>query len=113
MADCSHVILTGQTLQARLLVKEVIDLVGAPTGLTLQVENNRGIDIAGAGSHDQALERGQAHGGIDRAASLNGGNGCAITQVKNDLTQGVIAQQGGDLFGNVLVRSSVSAVTTD
>ena len=77
------------------------------------MENNRGIDIAGAGSHDQALERGQAHGGIDRAASLNGGDGCAITQVQNDLTQGVIAQQGGDLFGNVLVRSSVSAVTTD
>ena len=74
MANGAHIVLSGQALEARLLVEEIVDFVGAPAGLTLQVENDGGVDIAGAGSHDQALERGQAHRGVDRTASLDRGH---------------------------------------
>ena len=83
--------------------------------VVLQVVDHRGVDIAAAGTHHQASQRGHAHGGINDLALVNRGNGRTIAQVAGDELQALngLLQILGSLISNVLVAGAVEAVAAD
>ena len=53
-------------------------------GDPLQVQQHRGVDVAGAGAHHEALERGHPHARLDRAAARHGARGGPVAEVQHD-----------------------------
>ena len=101
--DLTHVRLAGQALHAGLAVEQVVDLVDRHTRHAHEMEDGGRVDVAGAPAHDQVFQRGQAHGGLDRARADDGRHGGAVAQVQDDLLEVVSAQALGDLTRDVLV----------
>ena len=54
--------LAGEAEEAGFLVEDFAHLVGSETFFLHEVEHGVGIDVADAGTHDHALERGESHG---------------------------------------------------
>ena len=72
--------------------------------------------VAGAGTHDQASQRGVAHGGVDGLAALHSGHGRAVTEVSNDAVELCRVQCracSAATWGDVLVVGAVEAVAAD
>ena len=78
----------------------------------LQVVDHRGIQVAAAGAHHQAGQRGHAHGSIHDLALIHSSDGRTIAQVAGDQLQALngLLQVLGCLVGNVLVAGAVEAV---
>ena len=106
---------TGDAQQTGLLVQDLVQLVASDVQVVLQVVDHRGVDIAAAGTHHQASQRGHAHGGINDLALVNRGNGRTIAQVAGDELQALngLLQILGSLISNVLVAGAVEAVAAD
>ena len=79
----------------------------------LQVVDHRRVDIAAAGAHHQAGQRGHAHRGIHNLALVNCSNGRTIAQMAGDQLQAVdvLFQIFGSAVADVLVAGAVEAVT--
>src|SRR5699024_10193246 len=101
--------------QAGLLVQDLVQLVAGDVQGILQVVDHRGVQIAAAGAHHQAGQRGHAHGGIHHAALVHGGDGRAVAQVAGDQLQAGdgLLQVLGRLAADVLVAGAVEAVAAD
>ena len=69
--------------QAGLLVQDGVDVLGGVADLD-HAEHGGGVHVAAAGSHHEALERGEAHGGVDDLAVLDGGHAAAVAEVAGD-----------------------------
>ena len=106
---------TRDAQQARLLVQDLIQLVAGDIQGVLQVVDHRGVQVAAAGAHHQAGQRGHAHGGIHHAALVHSGDGRAVAQVAGDQLQAVdgLLQVLGSLVADVLVAGAVEAVAAD
>ena len=78
----------------------------------LQVVDHRGVQIAAAGTHHQAGQRGHAHGGVHDLALIDCGNGGTVAQMAGDQLQALngLLQVLGCLVGNILVAGAVEAV---
>ena len=90
-------------------------LVGGDAELVLQVDDGVRVDVAHAGAHDHALERGKAHGSVHALAVLDGADGAAGAQVAGD-DLGVLDIQARELgahAGDELVARAVRAVAAD
>ncbi len=74
-----------------------------------------GVDVAGPGAHDETLQRGEAHRGVDGASTAHGRGGAAVAEVQDHLAQvGERAtEQVGRRRGDELVRGAVEAVAAD
>src|SRR6478735_3632990 len=97
------------------LVEEGVDLLEREPGLAAEVGVQTGVDVAGPGPHDEALQRRQAHRRLDRDAAADGRGGAAVAQVQDHLAQladGAVEQVGGRA-GDPPVRRAVEAVATD
>ena len=81
----------------------------------LHDQGNGRVDVAAARAHDQALQRREAHGGVDGDAVLDGGHRGAVAQVAGDDLQlfQLLAHGLGPLLGHVEVRGAVEAVAAD
>jgi hypothetical protein len=80
-----------------------------------QVDHHRRVDAAGTAGHDQAVGGGHAHGGVHRAAVVDGAQGGSNAQVTGhhlELAEGALDDFGG-LQGNVAVGRAVEAVAAD
>jgi len=75
-------------------------------------EDGTRIDVAAARAHDEALERGQAHRRVDRAATVDRAHARAVADVAADDAQVARAafERRGGSFHDVLVRHAVEAV---
>ncbi|CDC28528.1 cAMP-binding protein [Faecalibacterium sp. CAG:82] len=106
---------TGDAQQTGLLVQDLVQLVASDVQVVLQVVDHRGVDIAAAGTHHQASQRGHAHGGINDLALVNRGNGRTIAQVAGDELQTLngLLQILGSLISNVFVAGAVEAIAAD
>src|SRR5699024_290590 len=101
--------------QAGLLVEDVQNLIDRLVLFVADVLYNRRVDVAGAGTHDEALQRGQAHRGVDALAADRGGNGSAVADVADDDFR-VLRIQAAEfdcLFGDKAVAGAVEAVAAD
>ena len=81
----------------------------------LQVVDHRGVQVAAAGAHHQAGQRGHAHGGVHDLALVHSGNGGTVAQMAGDQLQALngLFQILGSLVCNILVAGAVEAVTAD
>jgi hypothetical protein len=81
----------------------------------VQEEDDGRIQITGTGTHHQAFQRGQAHGGIDGFAVLDGADGAAVAQVAVDDVELFhrLVQLLGGFQADVVVAGAVGAVATD
>src|SRR5258708_6934581 len=69
------------------MVKSILQGFWCGALLALQVEENRGVERARAGTHHQPFERSEAHRGIDALPTKNRGQRAAATQMAVDDTQ--------------------------
>ena len=83
--------------------------------MILDERNNGGVNGAGTRAHHNAVKRGQAHGGINRNAVLDGRDRAAVAQVARDQFQLFkrLAQELSGATRNVLVGRTMSAVLAD
>lgn len=96
----------GDTEHTGLLVENVEHLMDVKVFKTHDIFEERGVDGAGAGSHGDALERSDAHGGIDALAALDGSEGGAVAEVAgHDAELGVVltSENTRGLCGDVAV----------
>ncbi len=103
----------AEALQAALAVEHALGLVDAE--LAGQLDHHAGIDVARAGAHHQALERGHAHGRLRGRAELDRAGAGAVAEVQGDDAQvpeiRVHVLRGE--AGHELVAGAVEAEATD
>ena len=105
----------GQAQQAGLFGQHFVDGVNAHAQGVVQMEDDCRIDIAGAGTHHQAFQRGQTHGGVNAFAVTNSGNRTTVAKVAGDDVQlfNRLVQDLSGFLSHVEVAGAVCAVTTN
>ncbi len=112
----AHVVAeSGEAEKAGFLVYKLVETVDIVAVLLADEEEDCRVDASGAGAHDEALERGEAHGGVNALAVQNGGAAGTVTEVGRDEADffGLLAQNLGGLAGHEAVACAVGAVATD
>ena len=106
---------SGEAEQARFLVHELVEAVDVVAVFFADEEEDGRVEAAGAGAHDEALERSEAHGGINALAVQDGRAAGTVTEVGRDEADffGLLAQNLGGLAGHEAVARTVCAVTAD
>jgi hypothetical protein len=108
----AHVGGAGQPFQAAVVVKRGLDVRDRKPELPVEEAECSGIDIAGARSHDQAFQRGHAHGAVEAPAPVDRADARAVAEMHaHDLE---VRQRTADLLGgpkrDVFVRGAMEAV---
>ena len=106
---------TGDAQQAGLLVQDLVQLVAGDVQGVLQVVDHRGVQVAAAGAHHQAGQRGHAHRGINDLALIDSGDGGTIAQMAGDQLQALnrLLKELGSAVADILVAGAVEAVAAD
>ena len=105
----------GKAEYTGLLVEDVQNLIHGLVLVVADELNDRRIDIAGTGTHDQALKRGETHGSIYALTADGSRNGCTVAEMAYDhlcLLRIETAEPDG-LLRYECMRCTVEAVTTD
>ena len=85
LAQGAHVVAQpGQAEQPAARVERADDAVDVEVEALGDVAEQPRVDVAAAGAHHQALERGQAHGGVDGLAAADGRRAAPVAQVQHD-----------------------------
>lgn len=74
----------GNAEHAGLLVEDVEHLVDADAVLVHDELDDAGVEIAAAGAHRQADQRGEAHGRVNALAAVDRADGAAVAHVAGD-----------------------------
>ena len=113
--DLTHVSGARKRLQAAGLVEPVAELGLLHAGVPLEPQEHPRVDRAGAGGHHQTLERREAHGGIDGAATQHSGERRAGAQMAGHDPEPRLRTREhlSRAPGRVCVREAVESVTTD
>ena len=89
----------GHPRRPLCLFRSALSSQAAQLLLAHDVQQDRGIEVAAAGAHDQALEGREAHRGVDGPAAADGRHRAAVAEVAGDEAQArrrrVAAQQRG------------------
>ena len=96
-----------------LLVHDGIDLIGSEILLLHEQRNDSGIDGTAAGTHHDAFQGSQTHGGIEALAVLNGSDGRTVAQMAGNDLQILTAKHLSSTQGYVTVGGAVEAVAAD
>ncbi len=89
----AEVVGAGQSLEAALVVDGPVVVLDGHA-LAGHVVGERGVEVAGAGAHDEPLQRGQPHRRVDGPAALHGGGAGAVAQVQDDAVRCPRAARG-------------------
>ena len=105
----------GESKDTGLLVEDRYDLCCGHVLFACDELDDRGIQIAAAGAHDQALKRGKTHGSVNALAIAYCGDAGAVAQVADDGLNAVVrlADHFSDLLGNEGVAGAVEAIAAD
>lgn len=115
----THVVAkTAKAEEAGFLVHQVVELVDGAVFLAVllcDVEEDGRVEGAGAGTHDKAFERCEAHGGVDALAVHDGGAAGAVAEVSCDEAGffGLLAENLAGFGGHKTVARAVGAVTAE
>ena len=78
------------------------------------MQDDAGVELAGAGAHRQAVEGGEAHGALDAAAVGERAHRGAAAEVGDDhAAAGDLGRDLGQAVGDVFVAEAVEAVAAD
>lgn len=103
---------TGNSEEAGLLVHVVAHLVGSKTQLICNEGYSGGVYAAAACSHDNAVQRSEAHGSVNGLAALDGGDGGAVAEVAGYDPEilDILAHSVSESLAYKSVRCAVEAV---
>ena len=106
---------SGEAEEARFLVHELVEAVDIVAVLLADEEEDSRVDASGAGTHDEAFERGEAHGGINALAVQNGGAAGTVTEVSGNEAAvfRLLAEDLGGFGSHETVACAVCAVAAD
>ena len=106
---------SGEAEEARFLVHELVEAVDIVTVFFADEEEDGRVKGAGAGAHDEALERGEAHGGVNALAVQNGGAAGTVTEVGGNEAAvfRLFAENLGGFAGHEAVARAMGAVAAD
>src|SRR5205807_6634164 len=112
--DPAHVVVRAQAGEAGPVQVHVLDAGEVEAGAA-EVEGDGRVEVAGAGTHDQALKRGQAHRRVHAAPTGHGGRAGTVAEVQHDQVQlgERPAQQRGGTGGHPADRDAVEPVPAD
>jgi len=113
--EVAHVGHSGEADEARPLVQQRVEVGDREIGAAGELQQHRGVEVSGARAHDEPLERGETHRGLDRSAALDRRDGRAVAEVEHDLPQigEGATEEGGRRFAHELVARAVEAVPAD
>ena len=102
-------------MSSALLVEDVQHLVDAQAVLVHDELHDAVVEIAAAGAHRQADQRGEAHGGVHALAAVDRGDGGAVAHVAGDDLELLdrLAHQLRAAGGDVAMARAVEAVAAD
>ena len=105
----------GEAEQAGFLVHELVEAVDVVAVLLADEEEDGRVEATGAGTHDKAIERGEAHGGVGALAVENRGAAGTVAEVGGDEAAifRLLAQDLGGFGGHEAVAGAVETVTAD
>ena len=105
----------GQSEDAGLLVEDIDYLCSGQVLFACDEVNDRGIEVAASGAHDQTLKRSKAHGCVHALAVQNCGDAGAVAKVADDRLAVIIclACNFRSFLGYEGVAGSVEAVSSD
>ena len=112
-AHRAHVVLSRQALQSGAAVEEGVELVYVHARSARKVEDDRGVDVAGARSHDKAFKRREPHRRLHRRAVDHCRHRGAVADVQHDLPKVVAPEDLGDPARDLLMRRPVGAVAAN
>src|SRR5260370_38602087 len=97
------------------MVKSILQGFWCGALLALQVEENRGVERARAGTHHQPFERSEPHRGIDALPTKNRGQRSAATQMAvDDTKQGkLLPNQSSAACRTVRVADAVKTIAAN
>ena len=106
---------SGEAEQAGFLVHELVEAVDIVTVLLADEEEDGRVKGAGAGAHDEAFQRGEAHGGVNALAIQNGGAAGTVTEVSGNEAAvfRLFAENLGGFAGHEAVACTVCAVAAN
>ena len=106
---------SGEAEQARFLVHELVEAVDVVAVFFADEEEHGRVDASGAGAHDEAFQRGKAHGGIYALAVQNGGAAGAVTEMSRDEAAvfRLLAENLGGFASHEAVACTVCAVAAN
>ena len=106
---------TGEAEQARFLVYKLVEAVDVVAVFLADEEEDGRVDGTRAGTHDQAFERSETHGGVGALAVQNGGAAGAVAEVSGNEAGffGLLAKDTAGFGSHKTVAGAVGAVTAD
>ena len=106
---------TGEAEQTGFLVYKLVEAVDIVAVLLADEEKNSRVDGTRAGTHDQAFERSETHGGVGALAVQNGGAAGAVAEVSGNEAGffGLLAKDTAGFGSHKTVAGAVGAVTAD
>ena len=114
--DLSHVVRDArEAQQATPAVQQVIDLIDVHAERAHEVEDDGRVDVAAAGSHDQAFERRHAQRGVHARPAAHRRDAAPVSEVGGDevgLGRRAV-EHGGCRLRDVPVARSVKPVPAD
>ena len=105
----------GETEKAGFLVYKLVEAVDIVAVLLADEEEDGRVEAAGAGAHDKAVERGEAHGGVGALAVENRGAAGTVAEVGGDEAAvfRLLAEDAGGFGSHEAVAGAVETVTAD
>jgi hypothetical protein len=99
----------GDALDPRILIQDLLKLLDVHAFVGEHVQQQAGIDGAGTGGHHQPFERREAHGGGDRAPTVDCRQRAATAQMTAHQLDFLFlpAEQRGGALGTVGVRKTM------
>ena len=96
-------------------IEQVVHLVGGESLLLHDIEDSGRVDVAGAGTHHQSLQRCKSHSGVDALAILDSTDRPSVADVAGDeaIVIGVKSEDLAGAVADISVAGTVEAVATD
>ena len=116
LRQSTHVVAEAREAeQTGFLVDELVEAVDIVTVLLADEEEDCRVEATGAGTHDKAVQRGEAHGGVGAFAVQNGGAAGTVTEVSGNEAAvfRILAQNLGGFGSHEAVAGAVETVTAN
>src|SRR5690606_28292391 len=82
--DVAHGGAAVDAFESALFVERTFDFFDGHAEILVHEDGEVGVDVAAAGAHDDAAERGEPHGGFDGMAAVDGGDAAPVAEVAGD-----------------------------
>ena len=106
-----HIALAGgESEKAALMIEQVFQLSAASFSLRKKIEDDAGVEVAGACAHGNAARGSEAHGGVDRYPVTKRTETRSVTQMREDGSFGKLC---AEMMHQRLVRNTVETIAAN